>query len=55
MTKLWQKLQQPHCTVCSRLALDAGIAYFGLYYENGPKLYDAATFNQLSYVYHDKI
>ncbi|USN88691.1 MAG: hypothetical protein H6780_04365 [Candidatus Nomurabacteria bacterium] len=45
---------QPYCTVCSRLALDVGIAYFGLWHESGPKLYDTKTYNKLSYKYHDQ-
>jgi deoxycytidylate deaminase len=41
----------PFCTVCSRLALEAGIAHFALW--NGePKIFDTKTYNRLSYDYH---
>ena len=42
---------QPYCTVCSRLALDAGIAKFVLWHENGICEYDTKEYNQLSYDY----
>ncbi len=43
---------KPFCTVCSRLALDVGIAQFGLFNHDGPMLYDAGEYNNLSYAYH---
>lgn len=39
----------PYCTVCSRLALDAGISFFALWYEEGIRVYDASEYNNLSY------
>lgn len=42
----------PYCTVCSRLALDAGIAYFVLAHESGIKRYDTKEYNDLSYEFH---
>jgi deoxycytidylate deaminase len=42
----------PYCTVCSRLALDAGIARFGLWHESGPRMYDALDYNARSYDFH---
>lgn len=42
----------PYCTVCSRLALDVGIAWFGLVQKDGPKLYPAQEYNDLSYDFH---
>lgn len=42
---------EPYCTVCSRLALQSGIAIFALW-NDGPQLYDTKTYNALSYQYH---
>lgn len=44
---------KPYCTVCSRLALDLGVAHFGLWHESGIVMYDTKTYNDLSYEYHD--
>ncbi len=44
----------PYCTVCSRLALDVGLAQFGLLHESGPMLYETKTYNKLSYTFHHK-
>jgi dCMP deaminase len=44
----------PYCTVCSRLALDSGIAYFVLAHESGIKRYDTKEYNDLSYQFHMK-
>jgi len=41
---------QPYCTVCSRLAMQSGIATFGLW-NDGPEMIDAATYNLRSYNY----
>lgn len=43
----------PYCTVCSRLALQSGIAYFGLW-QDRPVLFDTAEYNSRSYVYFEK-
>lgn len=45
---------QPFCTVCSRLALDVGIATFGLWHEDGVMLYDTNDYNERSYAYHQQ-
>lgn len=45
---------KPYCTVCSRLALDTGIKYLGLWHEEGIKLYDTQEYNDLSYNFHKK-
>lgn len=42
----------PFCTVCSRLALDVGIAKFGLFHKHGPMLYDSKDYNERSYAFH---
>lgn len=41
----------PFCTVCSRLALDSGIAEFLLWHEQGITAYETGEYNQLSYAY----
>ncbi len=43
----------PYCTVCSRLALDAGIAEFLLWHETGICSYPTDEYNRLSYDYVD--
>lgn len=43
---------KPYCTVCSRLALDAGLAYFALRHESGVTLYDCRDYNERSYAFH---
>ncbi len=42
---------QPFCTVCSRLALDAGVAQFALLHADGICLYPTGQYNLLSYSY----
>ena len=46
-----KKSGKPYCTVCSRLALDAGLATFALWHEEGIGEYPAAEYNSLSYGY----
>lgn len=43
---------EPYCTVCSRLAFDAGIAYFCLNHESGVRCYETGEYNDLSYKFH---
>lgn len=38
----------PYCTVCSRLAMESGIATFGLWNE-GPEMFDVSDYNLKSY------
>ncbi len=40
---------RPYCTICSKLALDAGIAEFVLYHEEGITAYPTDEYNDLSY------
>lgn len=40
----------PYCTVCSRLALESGVAVFGLWNE-GPEMIDTQKYNLRSYDY----
>lgn len=42
---------KPYCTVCSRMALDAGIAYFILWHEEGICEYPTDEYNKFSYEY----
>lgn len=43
----------PFCTVCSRLALQSGIKYFGLW-NDGPQMFDTKKYNKISYKFHTK-
>ena len=49
-----KKSGQPYCTVCSRLALDVGIAKFLLWQEEGIAEYPTDEYNRLSYEYVSK-
>ncbi len=39
----------PYCTICSKMALDAGIAEFALWREEGVCVYDTEEYNTLSF------
>ena len=41
----------PYCTVCSRLALESGVAVFGLWNE-GPEMIPTDLYNQKSYAFY---
>lgn len=41
----------PYCTVCSRLALQSGIRWFGLW-NGGPQMIDTKKYNLLSYDFY---
>ena len=43
---------RPYCTVCSRLAMESGIAEFALWNEDGADIYPVAEYDCLSYEYH---
>ncbi|MDD3939673.1 MAG: deaminase [Patescibacteria group bacterium] len=47
------KSGRPFCTVCSRLALDTGIAEFLLWHDEGICAYPTAEYNKLSYHYRE--
>ncbi len=47
------KSGKPFCTVCSRAALDVGIAWFVLWHEEGLCLYATDEYNRLSYQYKE--
>lgn len=40
---------EPYCTICSRMALDAGIAEFVLWHKAGIAVYDTAEYNIITY------
>lgn len=41
----------PYCTVCSRLALQSGIKFFGLWTQDAPSMIPTHQYNDLSYQY----
>lgn len=45
------KSGRPFCTVCSRLVLDVGVAFFVLWHEEGVVAYPTDEYNNLSYTY----
>jgi len=40
----------PYCTQCSKLALELGLAYFGIWHEDGIKLYDTMHYHEYSWL-----
>jgi len=45
---------KPYCTVCSRMALDVGIATFVLWHDDGICEYPTDEYNRLSYHYKNE-
>lgn len=45
---------EPYCTICSKMALDVGIAEFVLWREKGFYVYDTKEYNDLSYNFISK-
>ncbi|MFH1682426.1 MAG: deaminase [Candidatus Woesearchaeota archaeon] len=43
------KAGKPYCTICSKMALDVGIAEFVLWHEKGICVYGTKEYNELSY------
>jgi len=43
---------EPFCTVCSRLSMEAGIAEFALWNNNGADIYKTPEYNQKSYNFY---
>lgn len=43
---------EPYCSICSKMALDAGINYFGLWREHGWDLYETKEYNELTFKYN---
>lgn len=48
------KAGMPYCTLCSKMALDAGISEFVLWHEEGITVYDIEEYNRLSFKYKGK-
>lgn len=44
-----QRAGLPYCTICSKMALDVGIAEFVLYHEYGIYAYDIKNYNDISF------
>ncbi|MBW2995187.1 hypothetical protein KY312_02455 [Candidatus Woesearchaeota archaeon] len=44
---------RPYCTICSKMALDAGIKEFVLWHEEGICVYDTKEYNTLSFQYRE--
>ncbi len=42
---------EPYCTICSKMALDVGIAEFVLWHKNGVCVYNTEEYNTISYQY----
>lgn len=42
---------KPYCTICSKLALDVGVAEFVLWHEEGITVYNTKEYNDLSFQY----
>lgn len=41
----------PYCTICSKMALDAGVSKFALWHKEGWTFYDSKYYNELSFQY----
>lgn len=41
----------PYCSICSKMVLDVGIAYFVLWHKEGWTAYDAFEYNELTFKY----
>lgn len=41
----------PYCTICSKMALDVGLSWFGLWHETGIRMYDTREYNDLSFAW----
>lgn len=44
---------KPYCTICSKMALDVGVAEFVLWHEEGICVYDTDEYNKLSFQYRE--
>jgi deoxycytidylate deaminase len=45
------KAGKPYCTICSKMALDAGISEYALWHQEGIGVYDTEEYNRLSFQY----
>jgi deoxycytidylate deaminase len=44
---------EPYCTTCSRFTMQAGVAEFALWNDNGADVYTLPEYNDLSYRYYE--
>lgn len=42
---------EPYCTICSKIALDVGLSWFGLWHETGIRLYGTREYNDVSFAW----
>lgn len=42
---------EPYCTICSKIALDVGLSFFGLWHADGIRLYDTREYNDISFAW----
>lgn len=47
------KAGQPYCTICSKMALDSGVAEFVLWHQEGICVYDTHEYNDLSFSFRE--
>ena len=47
----WEEAEEPYCTICSKMALDVGIAEFVLWKKEGVCVYSIEEYNKLSFDY----
>lgn len=56
--ELWRtsrvKAGKPYCTICSKMALDVGIAEFVLWHEEGVGVYETGEYNEKSFQYKEE-
>ncbi len=45
---------EPYCTTCSRFTMQAGVAEFALWNDDGADIYSLLEYNQSSYRYYEK-
>ena len=50
---VFQYAGDPYCTICSKFALDAGIAEFVLWHKEGIYVYGTEEYNDFSFGYRD--
>ncbi len=46
---------QPYCTICSKMALDAGIQEFVLWHDEGICVYNTKEYNELSFKFQQYV
>lgn len=46
-----KRSNSPYCTMCSKMALDEGVAEWALWQDNGVAVYDAEEYNSISFNY----